>query len=99
VDKVTNRLPTWEAGLLNRAGRTVLIKSALSVIPTHTAFVLNLSPWVISCINSFTRVSFGEEHSQQRGDIVCWLGREFVARSILEGWESLTCSDLGMPCV
>ena len=55
VDKVANRLPTWKAGLLNRAGRTMLIKSTLSEIPTHTAFVLNLSRWVISCINSVRR--------------------------------------------
>ena len=38
---------------MNRAGRIVLIKSTLSAISTHTAFVLNLSPWVISCIGSF----------------------------------------------
>ena len=35
IDKVANRLPAWKANLLNKAGRTVLIKSTLSAIPTH----------------------------------------------------------------
>ena len=55
VDKVANRLPAWKANLLNRAGRTVLIKSTLSAIPTHTALVVSLSPWVIKCIDSGRR--------------------------------------------
>lgn len=36
VDKVANRLPSWKAGTMTRAGRTVLIKSTLSAIPTHS---------------------------------------------------------------
>ena len=55
IDKVANRLPTWKAGLMNRAGRTVLIKSTLSAIPTHTAVALNLSSWAISCIDGIRR--------------------------------------------
>ena len=55
VDKVANRLPTWKASLLNKAGRTVLIKSTLSAIPTHTALAVNLSPWVIKSIDTIRR--------------------------------------------
>lgn len=55
VDKVANRLSTWKAGMLNRAGRTVLIKSTLSAIPTHIALAVNISPWVISCIDDVRR--------------------------------------------
>ena len=44
IDKVANRLPTWKAGLLNKAGRAVLIKSMLSAIPTHMALAVSLSP-------------------------------------------------------
>ena len=55
VDKVAERLPTWKAALLNRAGRVVLIKSTLSAIPTHTALAVNLSPWVIKSIDSLRR--------------------------------------------
>ena len=55
VDKVANRLPTWKAALLNRAGRVVLTKSTLSAIPTHTALAVTISPWVIKSIDSIRR--------------------------------------------
>ena len=55
VDKVANRLPAWKANLLNKAGRTVLIKSTLSAIPTHSAIAVNLSPWVIKSIDTIRR--------------------------------------------
>jgi len=55
IDKVANRLPAWKANFLNKAGRTVLIKSTLSTIPTHTALAVNLSPWVIKGIDNIRR--------------------------------------------
>jgi len=55
IDKVTSRLTAWKAGLLNRAGRTVLIKCTLSAISTHTALVVSLSPWALKCIDSIRR--------------------------------------------
>ena len=63
IDKVASRLPAWKANLLNRAGRTVLIKSTLSAIPTHTALAVSLSPWAIKCIDVIRRVFFVERHS------------------------------------
>jgi len=48
VDKVAKRLPSWKENLLNKAGRTVLIKSTLSAIPTHTALAVKISPWQFS---------------------------------------------------
>lgn len=54
VDKVANQLPSGKAGLMNRAGRAVLVKSTLSAIPTHTALATNISPWAIKCIDKFT---------------------------------------------
>uniref|UniRef100_A0A452XJ19 Reverse transcriptase zinc-binding domain-containing protein n=1 Tax=Aegilops tauschii subsp. strangulata TaxID=200361 RepID=A0A452XJ19_AEGTS len=35
VDKVTGRLPTWKAWLMNRAGRLALVKFFLCTIPVH----------------------------------------------------------------
>jgi len=55
IDKVASRLPALKANLLNRAGRTVLIKSTLSAIPTHTALAVSLSPWAIKCIDAIRR--------------------------------------------
>ena len=55
VDKVANRLPSWKANLLNKAGRTVLIKSTLSAIQTHTALAVKICPWTIKCIDKICR--------------------------------------------
>ena len=55
IDKVANRLPTWKAGLLNKAGRATLIKSTLLAIPTHIALAVNLSPRVTKHIDSCRR--------------------------------------------
>jgi len=55
VDKVAKWLPSWKAGLLNRAGRTILVKSTLSAIPTHTALAISISPWVIKCVDSLMK--------------------------------------------
>jgi len=67
VDKVANRLSAWKAGLLNKAGRTVLIKSTLSAIPTHTALAVNLSPWVIKCIDTYRRDFLWQGAKEARG--------------------------------
>ena len=67
VDKVANRLPRWKAGMMTRAGRTVLIKSTLSAIPIHTSFVVKLSPWVISKIDSYRRNFLWRGAGEARG--------------------------------
>jgi hypothetical protein len=55
VDKVAKRLSSWKANLLNKAGHTVLIKSTLSAIPTHTALAVRISPWAIQCIDKIRK--------------------------------------------
>lgn len=67
VDKVASRLPTWKANLQNRAGRTVLIKSTLSAIPTHIALVINISPLAIKCIDKRRRTFLWKGADSVRG--------------------------------
>jgi hypothetical protein len=35
IDKIAGSLPTWMAGLMNKAGRLAMVKSVLSAIPIH----------------------------------------------------------------
>jgi len=76
VDKVANRLPRWKAGMLNRAGRTVLIKSTLSSIPSHTAIAVSISPWVLKTIDSIRRGFLWSGAKSARGGhcLLAWLG-------------------------
>jgi len=55
VDKVVAGLPTWKAGLLTKAGRTVLVKTKMSAIPVYTAIAISISPWVLKCIDKHRR--------------------------------------------
>jgi len=55
VDKVVAGLPTWKAGLLTKAGRTVLVKSKMSAVPVYTAIAISISPWVLKCIDKCRR--------------------------------------------
>ena len=83
VDKVANRLPFWKAGLLNRAGRIVLIKSTLSAIPTLLLLLASLlGPSNVLTISD-GRFS-GKERNRPKGDIACLLGLEFVVLRNLE---------------
>jgi hypothetical protein len=60
-------LPTWKANLLNKAGRTVLVKSKLSAIPIHTAIAVEISPWVIKCIDKRRRSFLWNGSANARG--------------------------------
>ena len=55
VDKVVVGLPTWKAGLLTKAGRTVLVKSKMSAVPVYTAIAISISPWVLKCVDKRRR--------------------------------------------
>jgi hypothetical protein len=68
VDRVSQGLATWKAGLMSRAGRAVLVKVKMSVVPVHIAIALMISPWAISCINKHRRASL-------------WRGTDSVAGS------------------
>jgi len=97
VDKVANRLPSWKAGLLNRAGRTVLIKSTLSAIPTHTALAVSLSPWAIKCIDSIRLGFLWTGARSAKGGPVSWLGLGYADLPNWVVWALWTCGVLGMP--
>jgi len=72
IDKVNDRLPSWKSRLLNKAGRAVLVKSVLTAIPTHTAMVVDLSPWAIKHIDK----RLGE-------DTACSPGQRYADRQTL----------------
>ena len=81
VDKVVNRLQAWKARFLTKAGRAVLIKSTLSAIPTHTALAINLSPWVIKCIDNCRRNFLWKGNGDAKGGY-CLLAWPRVCRPL-----------------
>jgi hypothetical protein len=55
VDSVAARIPTWKAGLLTDAGRLLLAKVALSVIPVHISIATCLSVWALKQLDKRRR--------------------------------------------
>jgi len=66
VDKIAAKIPTWKAGLLNDAGRTVLTKVTLSAVPVHFSIACCLSQWAIRQIDKRRRAFL-------------WAGKDSVA--------------------
>lgn len=66
VDAIAARIPTWKAGLLNLAGRSLLTKVTLLAIPVHISIAASLSSWAIQQIDKRCRAFL-------------WAGTESVA--------------------
>lgn len=51
VDKISNRLPGWQASLMNMAGRTTWVCFVLSAIPIYVLVAIKVPKWFIKAIN------------------------------------------------
>jgi hypothetical protein len=55
VDAVANRLPSWRASLLNRAGRLELVRSTLAAIPIFSMMSLDVQIETLLAIEKILR--------------------------------------------
>jgi hypothetical protein len=55
IDKMADRLPAWKGDLMNQSGRLSLIKITLYSMSIHTAFSVDLPPWVIKDMNQIMK--------------------------------------------
>lgn len=55
IDKVANKLPGWQAALMNMAGRTTWVRFVLSAIPIYVLVAINVPKWFIKAINKLRR--------------------------------------------
>lgn len=74
IDRFSARLPTWKGKLLNKTGRTVLIKSTLSALPTYHLTVFPLKKWAKKKIDKIRRgfLWTGSEQAQGGHCLVNW---------------------------
>ena len=96
VDKVVARLPTWKAGLLTKAGRTVLVKTKMSAIPVYMAIAISISPRVLKCIDNRRRAFLWKG---TRAGTSSLLGLRFVALQTWAGLGYPTCKSKVMRSV
>jgi hypothetical protein len=55
VDKIADKLPTWRASMMPRAGRLALIRAVLAAIPLHQLMVLSLDKKTLKQVNKVLR--------------------------------------------
>jgi hypothetical protein len=74
VDKVADYLPGWNASLLNRAGRLILVKVVLTVVPIYLLIAMDLLKWVLKAIDKKRRGFLWKGHQQANGGncLVAW---------------------------
>ncbi|XP_051219522.1 uncharacterized protein [Lolium perenne] len=55
LDRLADKLPTWSASMMPRAGRLALIRAALAAIPLHQLMVLGLNKKRLKQVNKILR--------------------------------------------
>ena len=51
IDKIVNRLPSWKAKFINKAGRLKLVNTVLSLIPVYFLTAFEPKKWVVKKID------------------------------------------------
>ncbi|XP_010251367.1 PREDICTED: uncharacterized protein LOC104593313 [Nelumbo nucifera] len=70
VDRIKTRLTGWRANCLSQMGRTVLINSVLSALPTYTMSVHSLPTQTCSIIETTMKSFFWNGHSGPGTDLL-----------------------------
>jgi hypothetical protein len=63
LDRAINFFPAWQRGLIEQAGRLILIKSVIAAMPLHHLMVAEAPVWLLEELEKWQRAFFG----QQRG--------------------------------
>lgn len=85
ISKVQNRIDGgWQAKLLSRTGRLILVKAVLTNLPLHFLAVFQTPKWVVKRIEALRRDFFWKDGltSPGKGCLVAW---KSVCRSKKEG--------------
>ena len=86
VEKIADRLPSWKADLLTKAGRMILVQYVLTSMLIYILLALELPPCVLKAIDKIRRGFLWKGRKDARGGH-CLLAWPKVTRPIC--WEGL----------
>ena len=81
IDKIADRLPSWKAELLTKAGRKILVQSVLTSMTIYLLMALNLPPWALKAIDKCRRGFLWKGRKDVKGGH-CLIAWPKVTRSI-----------------
>lgn len=58
VDRIADKLPTWKASMIPKAGRLTLIRSVLAAIPLNQLIVLSLNKRALKQVEKIYNTPF-----------------------------------------
>ena len=81
AEKIADKLPSWKAALMNRAGHATLVRYVLLAIPVYLLVAINVPTWFIKLINKFRKGFLWKGREQANGGC-CLVAWEKVQRPI-----------------
>jgi hypothetical protein len=97
LDRALAVMPSWQKGLIPRAGRLILVKHVISSRPVHHLLVSEAPAWLLDELNGWLRAFFWAGKDKVQGAAVLFLGRKSAGHTHSEGWGSKTYSCRELP--
>ena len=98
IEKIADRLPSWKADLLTKAGRTILVQYVLTSMLVYILMALELPPCALKAIDKIRKGFLWKGRKDARGGH-CLLAWPKVTRPIYLGVLAfLTFRTWDMPC-
>jgi hypothetical protein len=74
IEKIGNKLPGWQASLMNLAGRTAWVRFVLSAIPIYALIAINVPKWFIQAVDKICHgfLRKGREQVNSGNCLVAW---------------------------
>lgn len=74
MEKIADQLPNWKAGLMNRAGRRILVQHVLTGMSIYAVMAIDIPQWAIDAIDKIRKGFLWGGRKEAKGGhrLVAW---------------------------